>query len=280
VETFDGPGGIGRSLSWTVFGLVLLTHVSGVLVLRDYFARARPVTPPQPIVVTLIEAEQALHTEAAPPPGAEQVPVPARPPPAAPTPTLPPPEPVAKAAPQPMAEPPAPIPLPLQPRVEPTVSELPPSPPPAPPEAVQPSAPLPTLQSAATADAPGPAQAPSPLALATPQLAAPVSSAVPAGATSAQPSPPRFNAAYLDNPKPAYPLSARHMRLEGTVRLRVLVSAAGTVERIEVQQTSGSPVLDRSALDAVRHWRFVPAKRGEEAVPAWLVVPIVFTLKG
>jgi protein TonB len=258
VETFDGPGGIGRSLSWTVFGLVLLTHVSGVLVLRDYFARARPVTPPQPIVVTLIEAEQALHTEAAPPPGAEQVPVPARPPPAAPTPTLPPPEPVAKAAPQPMAEPPAPIPLPLQPRVEPTVSELP----------------------AATADAPGPAQAPSPLALATPQLAAPVSSAVPAGATSAQPSPPRFNAAYLDNPKPAYPLSARHMRLEGTVRLRVLVSAAGTVERIEVQQTSGSPVLDRSALDAVRHWRFVPAKRGEEAVPAWLVVPIVFTLKG
>jgi protein TonB len=280
VETFDGRGGIGRSLSWTVFGLVLLTHVSGAVVLRDYFARAHPVTPPQPIVVTLIEAEQALHTEAAPPPAGEQVPVPPRPQPAALPPTLPPPEPAAKAAPEPMAEAPAPIPPPPPPRVEPTVSELPPPPPPVPPEAVQPSAPPPTLQSPPIAAAPGPAQPPSPLALATPQLAAPASPVAAAAAASAPPSPPRVNAAYLDNPKPAYPLSARQRRLEGTVRLRVLISAAGTVEQIEVQQTSGSPALDRSALEAVKHWRFVPARRGEEAVPAWLVVPIVFTLKG
>jgi protein TonB len=102
----------------------------------------------------------------------------------------------------------------------------------------------------------------------------------PAAASAGPSAPPRVGAAYLDNPKPAYPLSARHMRLQGTVRLRVLVTAQGTVDHVEVQTTSGSPVLDRSALDAVRRWRFVPARHGDAAVPAWVVVPIVFTLEG
>ena len=38
--------------------------------------------------------------------------------------------------------------------------------------------------------------------------------------------------------------------------------------------------LDRAAEDAVARWRFVPARRGESAVEAWVLVPIVFKLKG
>jgi len=47
---------------------------------------------------------------------------------------------------------------------------------------------------------------------------------------------------------------------------------------VELKSTSGSERLDQAALDAVRQWRFVPAKRGSEAIAAWVVVPISFSL--
>ena len=101
------------------------------------------------------------------------------------------------------------------------------------------------------------------------------------------PSPPvvpiveaRYDAAYLDNPKPSYPVLARRMGVQGRVLLRVLVNSAGLPQKVELKQTSGSSALDRSALEAVSQWRFVPARQGEKALDAWIVVPIVFTLKG
>lgn len=106
---------------------------------------------------------------------------------------------------------------------------------------------------------------------------------VPASAASAAPAPalltpPRFDAAYLDNPAPAYPALARRQREEGRVLLRVLVGADGRAERVEIALSSGSERLDRAAQDAVRRWRFVPARRGDEAVVAHVTVPVVFTL--
>lgn len=90
--------------------------------------------------------------------------------------------------------------------------------------------------------------------------------------------PPRFDAAYLDNPAPAYPALSRRLGEQGLVRLRVLVSAAGEPERVELERSSGSLRLDHSAQAAVARWRFVPARRGSEAVPAWVIVPISFHL--
>ncbi|WP_367156092.1 TonB family protein [Methylomonas sp. HYX-M1] len=87
------------------------------------------------------------------------------------------------------------------------------------------------------------------------------------------------NAAYLNNPKPDYPLSARQRGWQGTVVLRVLVAADGRAEQVNVQRSSGHEVLDESALDAVRDWRFVPAKRGDVAEPSWVSIPIVFSLR-
>jgi protein TonB len=90
--------------------------------------------------------------------------------------------------------------------------------------------------------------------------------------------PPRYDAAYLDNPAPAYPALARRQREEGRVLLRVLVGADGRAERVEIATSSGFERLDRAAQEAVRRWRFVPAKRGDEAIAAYVAVPIVFTL--
>jgi periplasmic protein TonB len=92
--------------------------------------------------------------------------------------------------------------------------------------------------------------------------------------------PPSFNAAYLRNPPPRYPLAARRSGEEGTVTLRVRVTADGRAASVNIESSSGSPSLDRAALEAVRAWRFVPARSGLENVEAWVLVPIVFRLDG
>ena len=91
--------------------------------------------------------------------------------------------------------------------------------------------------------------------------------------------PPRFDAAYLDNPAPVYPAAAKRAGEEGRVLLRVLVSADGRAQAVEIARSSGSELLDQAALDAVRRWRFVPARRGEADVAAHVQVPIVFSLR-
>ena len=91
--------------------------------------------------------------------------------------------------------------------------------------------------------------------------------------------PPRYNAAYLSNPPPAYPLAARRRGVEGTVLVRAEISVGGECQRAELKKTSGHEMLDHAALEAVKKWRFVPAKRGSQAVVAWVEVPITFKLE-
>jgi periplasmic protein TonB len=87
-----------------------------------------------------------------------------------------------------------------------------------------------------------------------------------------------FDADYLHNPKPEYPWAARRRGDQGKVMLRVRVSAQGTALAVEIGQSSGSSALDEAARDAVLRWRFVPARRGSEAIESWVGVPIVFRL--
>ena len=92
-------------------------------------------------------------------------------------------------------------------------------------------------------------------------------------------SPAIFAADYLSNPRPAYPPLARRRGEEGQVLLRVLVSTAGRAAQLELQQSSGSALLDEAAQAAVRQWKFVPAQRGGVAVESRVLVPIVFRLE-
>ena len=91
--------------------------------------------------------------------------------------------------------------------------------------------------------------------------------------------PPQFGAAYLNNPKPEYPTFARRMRMEGMVMLKVLVSRQGTALKVEVAHSSGYEILDKAAAEAVRNWRFVPAKHGDSPVDEWVQVPVAFHLQ-
>ncbi len=106
-----------------------------------------------------------------------------------------------------------------------------------------------------------------------------VASASPVAATGAETTtPPRFGAAYLNNPAPRYPAIARRMGQQGKVLLRVLVTPAGTAKEVRLYASSGSEALDDSAMAAVKRWRFVPARQGNNPVEAWVQVPIVFKL--
>ena len=90
---------------------------------------------------------------------------------------------------------------------------------------------------------------------------------------------PEYRAAYLQNPPPRYPLSARRNGEQGTVYLRVLVTVEGRAAQVAVERSSGFRVLDRAALEAVRDYRFAPARRGNKAIEKWAVVPIVYKLE-
>jgi protein TonB len=85
--------------------------------------------------------------------------------------------------------------------------------------------------------------------------------------------------AYGSNPKPPYPLAARRLGVEGVVTLEVLVRPDGSPAEVRVQSSSGSPLLDESALDTVRtRWRFLPARRGNIPVESRVTFPVRFRL--
>jgi protein TonB len=102
----------------------------------------------------------------------------------------------------------------------------------------------------------------------------------PASAVAAALPPASSSAAYLRNPAPSYPLASRRAGEQGTVTLRVRVSPHGIATRVVVERSSGSPHLDAAALEAVKAWRFTPARRGADTIESWMLVPIVFRLEG
>lgn len=84
--------------------------------------------------------------------------------------------------------------------------------------------------------------------------------------------PPQFRIRY----KPPYPEEARAQRLEGLVLLLVQVDADGRVVSAGIRQSCGHTLLDRVALEAVRSWRFYPARQNGAAIAAQVEVPVNF----
>jgi protein TonB len=83
---------------------------------------------------------------------------------------------------------------------------------------------------------------------------------------------------YRTNPKPDYPIASQRRREEGVVVLNVAVDAGGTPTSISLERSSGHPLLDRAALDAVRRWTFEPARLGGVPRGSRVDVPVRFSL--
>lgn len=184
----------------------------------------------------------------------------------APAPPLPTEAPVKPEPPPPKPAPPKPVPAPRE-----APKPLPPTPsgPPSPRAVTAPPPERPVVQ-----------QAPAQPATATdsaPPAASPAPQAEAKEAAQAV-TPPRSDAAHLNNPPPPYPPLSRRLHEEGRVVLDVYILADGRVGETRLRRSSGHPRLDEVALEAVRRWRYVPARRGDEPIPFWYVQPVDFRL--
>ena len=103
-------------------------------------------------------------------------------------------------------------------------------------------------------------------------------SAIAAPASQEVIEPPKFGVAYLNNPAPEYPKMARRSGQEGRVILKVLVTENGKPENVALATSSGYETLDQAAIEAVKKWSFIPAKRNNQAMSASVLVPVKFSL--
>ena len=79
--------------------------------------------------------------------------------------------------------------------------------------------------------------------------------------------------------QPRYPPAARRQGAQGTTVLRVFVAVDGRVAEVSVERTAGHVELDEAAAEAVRRWRFEPARSGDTPVAMWVLLPVEFRLK-
>jgi len=79
--------------------------------------------------------------------------------------------------------------------------------------------------------------------------------------------------------RPSYPAAPRRLGIQGTTLLRVQILSDGSIGDVLVEQSAGHPDLDRAAADAVRAWRFEPARRGKDPVAMWVLLPVEFRLR-
>lgn len=85
--------------------------------------------------------------------------------------------------------------------------------------------------------------------------------------------------ALFSAPAPSYPGVALRAGQQGTVMLRVLVGTDGRPAEVSVQTSSGHRALDLAARSQVlRSWRFQPAMQNGQAVQAYGLVPVSFSL--
>ena len=90
---------------------------------------------------------------------------------------------------------------------------------------------------------------------------------------------PSRPASVLRRYQPGYPQSARRDKVEGRVMLDVQVNSNGRVGSVRVITSSGSPVLDSTAIAAVKRWSFSPAQEQGRPVSSQVHVPFRFSLK-
>jgi periplasmic protein TonB len=79
-------------------------------------------------------------------------------------------------------------------------------------------------------------------------------------------------------PYPVYTDEARHVKVQGTVTLRVLVGTDGRAADIRILRGVGYGLEER-AVQTIRGWKFNPAQdANHRTVPAWVTIEAIFRL--
>lgn len=91
---------------------------------------------------------------------------------------------------------------------------------------------------------------------------------------------PRVDASFRGNRLPEYPAMSRRLGEQGIVILRVFITPEGRAADVQLVKSSGSTRLDRSAMETIREWRFLPARQAGRPVGAWYEWRWEFRLDG
>jgi TonB family protein len=75
---------------------------------------------------------------------------------------------------------------------------------------------------------------------------------------------------------PVYPPLAKQVRIQGKVRLQVVISKTGTVDSVNV--VSGHPLLVQAAINAVKQWQYAPFLADDQPVAVSTEVEVPFSL--
>ena len=84
---------------------------------------------------------------------------------------------------------------------------------------------------------------------------------------------------YREHAQPEYPGLARSRGQEGVVLLAAEVLRDGTVGQLRIEKSSGYALLDQSALNSVKKWKFSPGKKMGEPAAIWVNIPVRFALQ-
>ncbi|MDD2890310.1 MAG: energy transducer TonB [bacterium] len=82
----------------------------------------------------------------------------------------------------------------------------------------------------------------------------------------------------LSTPPPEYPQLARDAEVEGIVGVSIIIDEIGNVARVRVVK-SLHELLDSTAVQQVRKWKFTPAMQRDKPIKVCMEIPIRFTLK-
>lgn len=82
----------------------------------------------------------------------------------------------------------------------------------------------------------------------------------------------------IERIRPAYPPRARVQGVTGKVTLGLLIGAEGRVVKVKVLDAQPPGVFDTAALEAIRNWRFEPARYKAQAVKVWARQTVKFDL--
>lgn len=137
-------------------------------------------------------------------------------------------------------------------------------------------APIPEATTAALPEFPVPES----LAAAAPQPSEPPHRKTPAATAPQSGNQGSFTpAAYRLNPTPSYPPGLKAARIEGSVKVRILIDADGIPTAVEILNSSGHTEFDTAARNIIlRQWRFIPACRNGLPVETSVTTGIEFVL--
>ncbi len=87
----------------------------------------------------------------------------------------------------------------------------------------------------------------------------------------------KYKPVLIQKIRPKYPEVAKKKRIEGEVRVSIIVNEKGEVESAKIVASS-NPIFNKACLEAVYKFKFKPGRIGNKNVKVKLLIPFIFKI--